>query len=156
LFYAPKDGGGGFRCFDGRIYPCGLTTIFCGAAVVAGLVLFALNYVCDAIMYFLGVIAAKTILNDLAVAIAGAALLLIFLSQSRKNLLVARAKERAIIVQEVSHHVRDALAPLAQIMSSQDTAERLRILDLATDNVVYVLSEVLPSVGTAARELRYF
>jgi hypothetical protein len=118
------------------------------AAVIAGFVLFALSYVCDAIMYYFGVAAAKTLLNDLAIAIAGAVLLVIFLSQSRKNQLVAQAKARALIVQEVSHYVRDAFTPLAQVMSSQDTAERLRILDLATDRVDYVLSEVLPTFGT--------
>ncbi|MGC2294207.1 MAG: hypothetical protein WA450_19815, partial [Candidatus Acidiferrales bacterium] len=75
------------------------------AAVIAGLVLFALSYVCDAIMYYFGVAAAKTLLNDLAVAVAGAVLLVIFLSQSRKNQLVAQAKARALIVQEVSHYV---------------------------------------------------
>ncbi|MGA7064062.1 MAG: hypothetical protein WA690_15475 [Candidatus Acidiferrales bacterium] len=125
------------------------------AAVIAGLVLFALSYVCDAIMYYFGVAAAKTLLNDLAVAVAGAVLLVIFLSQSRKNQLVAQAKARALIVQEVSHYVRDAFTPLAQAMSSPDAAERLRILDIATDRVDYVLSEVLPTVGTA-HEARYF
>jgi hypothetical protein len=125
------------------------------AAVVAGLVLFALSYVCDAVMYMLGVAAAKTVLNDLAVAIAGAVLLVIFLSQYRKNQLVAQAKARAIIVEEVSHYVRDAFTPLAQVMSSQDASERLRILDMTTDRVDYVLSQVLPSVGTT-HELRYF
>lgn len=125
------------------------------AAVVAGLVLFALSYVCDAVMYFLGVVAAKTILNDLAISVAGAFLLVTFLSQSRKDQLVARAKERAIIVQEVSHYVRDALTPLAQVMSSQDTAERLRVLDLATERVDFVLSEVLPKAGTN-HEAHYF
>ncbi|MFY9803672.1 MAG: hypothetical protein WA211_16700 [Candidatus Acidiferrales bacterium] len=125
------------------------------AAVVAGLVLFALSYVCDAVMYILGVVAAKTILNDLAISVAGAVLLVTFLSQSRKDQLVARAKERAIIVQEVSHYVRDALTPLAQVMSSQDTAERLRVLDLATERVDFVLSEVLPKAGTN-HEAHYF
>lgn len=125
------------------------------AAVIAGFVLFALSYVCDAIMYYFGVAAAKTLLNDLAIAIAGAVLLVVFLSQNRKNQLVAQAKARALIVQEVSHHVRDAFTPLAQVMSSQDTSERLRILDMATDRVDYVLSEVLPMVGTA-HEPRHF
>jgi hypothetical protein len=125
------------------------------AAVIAGFVLFALSYVCDAIMYYLGVAAAKTLLNDLAVAIAGAVLLVIFLSQSRKNQLVAQAKVRAQIVQEVSRYVRDAFTPLAQAMSSPDASERLRMLDMATDRVDYVLSEVLHTVGTA-RQPRYY
>lgn len=125
------------------------------SAIIAGFVLFALCYVCDAVMYYFGVAAAKTLLNDLAIAVAGAVLLVIFLSQSRKNQLVAQAKARALIVQEVSHYVRDAFTPLAQVMSSQDAAERLRILDLATDRVDYVLSEVLPTLGTVHAP-RYF
>jgi hypothetical protein len=60
-------------------------------ALVAGLVLFAITYMCDAIMYALGIAAAKTILNDVAVALSGAVLLVIFLSQSRKNQIVEQA-----------------------------------------------------------------
>lgn len=127
------------------------------AGISVGLVLFALSYLCDAMMYLLGVVAAKTLLNDLAVALAGAVLLLIFLSQSRKNQLVAQAKARALIVEEVSHHVRNAFTPLAQVMSSPDAAERLRILDMATDRVDYVLSEVLPTVGSGTvRQTTHF
>ena len=119
------------------------------SAVVAGLVLFAITYMCDAILYFLGIAAAKTILNDVAIALAGAALLVIFLSRSRKNQIVEQAKARAMVVEAVSHYVRDVFTPLALVMSSQDTAERLRILDMATDRVDYVLSQVLPTVGGA-------
>lgn len=118
------------------------------SALVAGLVLFAITYMCDAILYALGIAAAKTILNDVAIAITGAALLVIFLSRSRKNLIVEQAKARAMVVEAVSHYVRDVFTPLALVMSSQDTAERLRILDMATDRVDYVLSQVLPAVGT--------
>lgn len=125
------------------------------AAVVAGLVLFAFSYVCDAVLYLLGIAGAKTVLNDVAIGIIGAILLVVFLSQSRKNQVVAQAKARALIVEEVSHYVRDAFTPLAQIMSSQDTAERLRILDMTTDRVDYVLSQVLPSVGTT-HQSHYF
>ncbi len=125
------------------------------SAAVAGLVLFALTYMCDAILYFLGIAAAKTILNDVAIAVTGAALLVVFLSQSRKNQVVEQAKARAMVVEAVSHYVRDVFTPLALVMSSQDTAERLRILDMATDRVDYVLSQVLPSVGIADKP-RYF
>jgi hypothetical protein len=119
------------------------------SAVVAGLVLFAITYMCDATLYFLGIAAAKTILNDVAIALAGAVLLVIFLSRSRKNQIVEQAKARAMVVEAVSHYVRDVFTPLALVMSSQDTAERLRILDMATDRVDYVLSQVLPTVGGA-------
>jgi hypothetical protein len=125
------------------------------SALVAGLVLFAITYMCDAILYALGIAAAKTILNDVAVALSGAVLLVIFLSQSRKNQIVEQAKARAMVVEAVSHYVRDVFTPLALVMSSQDTAERLRILDMATERVDYVLSQVLPTVGNTDRP-RYF
>ena len=119
------------------------------SAVVAGLVLFAITYTCDAILYSLGIAAAKTILNDVAIALTGAVLLVIFLSQSRKIQIVELEKARAMVVEAVSHYVRDVFTPLALVMTSQDSAERLRILDIATDRVDYVLSQVLPTVGTA-------
>ena len=125
------------------------------SAVVAGLVLFALTYACDAILYDLGIAAAKTILNDVAIAITGAVLLLIFLSRSRKNQIVEQAKARAMVVEAVSHYVRDVFTPLALVMSSQDTAERLRILDMATDRIDHVLSQVLATAGTADKS-RHF
>ena len=126
------------------------------SAVVAGLVLFAITYMCDAILYSLGIAAAKTILNDVAIALAGAVLLVIFLSRSRKNQIVEQAKARAMVVEAVSHYVRDVFTPLALVMSSQDTAERLRILDMATDRVDYVLSQVLPTVGTADKSRQVY
>jgi hypothetical protein len=68
------------------------------AALVAGLVLFTITYVADAVLYYLGIAAAETIIDDAAVAITGAGMLIFFLVQSNKNQIVARAKERAIMV----------------------------------------------------------
>jgi hypothetical protein len=125
------------------------------AAVVAGLVLFAMSYVADAVLYYLGIAAAATILDDVAIALTGAAMLVFFLVQSHKNQIVARAKERAIIVAEVNHHIRNAMTPLALVMASPDTGERLRILDMATDRLDHVLTELLPTAG-ATSEPRYY
>jgi hypothetical protein len=125
------------------------------AAVVAGLVLFAMSYVADAVLYYLGIAATATILDDVAIALTGAAMLVFFLVQSHKNQIVARAKERAIIVAEVNHHIRNAMTPLALVMASPDTGERLRILDMATDRLDHVLTELLPTAG-ATSEPRYY
>jgi hypothetical protein len=125
------------------------------AAAVAGLVLFAITYAADAVLYFLGIAATATILDDAAIALTGAATLVFFLVQSNKNQIVARAKERAIMVAEVNHHIRNAITPLALIMSSPDAGERLRILDMATDRVDHVLTDLLPTVGTTSKP-RFF
>jgi hypothetical protein len=121
------------------------------AAAVAGLVLFAITYVAEAALHFLGIAATATILDDAAIAITGAAVLVFFLVQSNKNQIVSRAKERAIMVAEINHHIRNAMTPLALVMASPDTGERLRILDMATDRVDHVLTDLLPTVGTASK-----
>jgi hypothetical protein len=125
------------------------------AAAVAALVLFAITYATDALLYYLRIAAAETILDDAAIALAGAAVLVFFLVQSHKNQIVARAKERAIIVAEVNHHIRNAMTPLALVMASPDTGERLRILDMATDRLDYVLTDLLPTVGSTSKP-RFF
>jgi small neutral amino acid transporter SnatA (MarC family) len=125
------------------------------AAFVAGLVLFTITYVADAVLYYLGIAAAETIVDDAAIALTGAGILIFFLVQSNRNQMVARAKERAIMVAEINHHVRNAITPLALIMASPDTGERLRILDLATDRVDHVLTELLPTVGTTSKPRFY-
>jgi hypothetical protein len=125
------------------------------AALVAGLVLFTITYVADVLLYYLGIAATETILDDAAIALTGAGMLVFFLVQSNKNQIVARAKERAIMVAELNHHIRNAITPLALIMASPDTGERLRILDLATDRMDHVLTELLPTVGTTSKP-RYY
>jgi hypothetical protein len=125
------------------------------AALVAGLTLFTITYVADAVLYYLGIAATETILDDAASAIAGAGMLIFFLVQSNKNQMVARAKERAIMVAEINHHMRNAITPLALIMASPDAGERLRILDIATDRMDHVLTELLPTVGTASKPRFY-
>jgi hypothetical protein len=125
------------------------------AALVAGLTLFTITYVADAVLYYLGIAATETILDDAAIAITGAGMLIFFLVQSHKNHMVARAKERAVMVAEINHHMRNAITPLALIMASPDTRERLRILDLATDRMDHVLTELLPTVGTTSKPRFY-
>ena len=125
------------------------------AALVAGLTLFTITYVADAVLYYLGIAATETILDDAAIAIAGAGMLIFFLVQSNKNQMVARAKERAIMVAEINHHMRNAITPLALIMASPDAGERLRILDIATDRMDHVLTELLPTVGTTSKPRFY-
>lgn len=125
------------------------------AALVTGLALFTITYVADAVLYYRGIAAAETILDDATIALAGAGILLFFLVQSHRNQMLARAKERAIMVAEINHHVRNAFTPLALIMASPDAGERLRVLDLATDRVDHVLTNLLPTVGSTSKPRFY-
>jgi len=125
------------------------------AAVVAGIVLFAVSYAADAILGYLKIPAAETITNNLAIAFIGAAVVLILLYRLHEQEVVTRAKERAIIIAEMNHHIRNAMTPLVLGLSSDDINERLRTLDQATDRVDHVLTELLPTVGSATKP-RYF
>ena len=125
------------------------------AASVAAGVLFAVSYAADAILWVLNIPAAATITNNLAIAIIGAAVVLVFLRRRHQREIVARAKERAIIVAEMNHHIRNAMTPLVLGVSSDDLNERLRTLDQATDRVDYVLTDLLPTSGSAGKP-RYF
>jgi hypothetical protein len=125
------------------------------AAAVAGVVLFAVSYAADAILYMLKIPAALTVTDNIAVAAVAAAVVLIFLYHRHEQEVVARAKERAIIVAEMNHHIRNAMTPLALGLSSDDVNERMRTLDQATDRLDHVLTHLLPTVGSTSRP-RYF
>jgi hypothetical protein len=125
------------------------------AAFVAGVVMFAVSYAGDAILYALKVPAALTVGDNLAIALAGAAVVLIFLVRHSENEVVARAKERAIIIAEMNHHIRNAMTPLVLGVSSENLDERLRTLDQASDRMDHVLTNLLPTAGSATKP-RYF
>ena len=55
----------------------------------------------------------------------------------------------------MNHHIRNAMTPLVVGVSSDDLGERLRTLDQATDRVDHVLTELLPTAGSAAKP-RFF
>jgi hypothetical protein len=125
------------------------------AAAVSGVVLFAVSYAADAILYALHIPSALTVADNLAIAVAGAAVVVIFLYRRHEHDVMVRAKERAIIVAEMNHHIRNAMTPLVLGLSSEDINERLRTLDQATDRVDHVLTELLPTAGSATKP-RYF
>ncbi len=138
-----------------RSLPAWLDTKSVIAAVVAGVVLFAVSYAADAIMYSLKIPSALAVTDNIAIAVVGAAVVLIFLYHRHEQEVVARAKERAIIVAEMNHHIRNAMTPLVLGFSSDDVNERMRTLDQATDRVDHVLTDLLPTVGSTTRP-RYF
>jgi hypothetical protein len=125
------------------------------AAVVGGAVLFAVSYAADAILFAMNIPAAATLTNNIAIAIAGAAVVLLFLRSRHEREVMARAKERAIIIAEMNHHIRNAMTPLVLGVSSEDINERLRTLDQATDRVDHVLTDLLPTAGSTTKP-RFF
>jgi hypothetical protein len=135
--------------------PVWLDTRTAVAATVAGASLFVVSYAADYILYRLNIPQVQTLSNNIVIGILAAALMLLFLRNKHEREAVNRAKERAIIVAEMNHHIRNAMTPLIVGVSSDDLYERLRTLDQATDRVDHVLTELLPTSGSASKP-RYF
>ena len=135
--------------------PAWLDTKTATAAGATAFILFAVSYAADVILDYLKVPAAATTANNVVIGILGAVIVLIFLRNRHEREVMERAKERAIIVAEMNHHIRNAMTPLVLGVSSDDLHERLRTLDQATDRVDHVLTELLPTVGSAAKP-RFF
>ncbi len=139
----------------GERLPAWLDAKTATAAGVTALILFAVSYAADAVLYYLNIPAAATIINNVVIAIMGATIVFNFLRARHDREVMERAGERAIIIAEMNHHIRNAMTPLIVGVSSDNLSERLRTLDEATDRVDHVLTELLPTAGSAAKP-RYF
>jgi hypothetical protein len=120
-------------------------------ALIAGLAIFALSDVLDLILFWLGLPAAATILNSVAIAILGALILLFYLSATYESQNYARAKERMILVAELNHHIRGALIVIEHSALLEDRSERLRNTELAVARIDSVLTDLLPTIGSAEK-----
>lgn len=118
-------------------------------ALAVFIALFFASYVMDLILDRLGVSGASTILNDMAIGILGVLLLLFFLSASYENHNMSRARERMILVAELNYHIRTSLIVIGSAAMLEDKGERLRRIDEAMERVDVVLTDLVPTVGSA-------
>jgi hypothetical protein len=118
-------------------------------SLLAGLLLFLVSYAMSLILDRLGMSPASTILDDLAIGILGAMLLRYYLSASQASQNLARAKERILLVTELNHHIRNALVPIGYSATLDDREERLRIVDDAIERIDWVLTDLVPTAGSA-------
>ena len=120
-------------------------------SLIAGLAIFAVSDVLDLILFWLGLPAAATILNSVAIAILGALILLFYLSASYEAQNYARAKERMILVAELNHHIRGALLVIEHSALLDDRDERLRNTGQAVARIDSVLTDLLPTIGSVEK-----
>jgi signal transduction histidine kinase len=116
-------------------------------ALITGLVLFAFSYVMNFLLFRLGIAGAATILDDLAIAILGALLLVSYLSAIRIEQVYLRAKERMNLTAELNHHVRNALTVIRFSAELDDRNKRLEGVDEGIDRIDRVLSDLVPTVN---------
>ena len=118
-------------------------------ALVIGFVLGVASYGMDVFLFWLRIPTAATVFNDLAVGGLGAGLSLFYISSVRTNQIYLRAKERMILTAELNRHVRSALVTIRQASSVEDAVKRLHEVDEAIEQIDHVLSNLVPTVGSA-------
>jgi hypothetical protein len=89
----------------------------------------------------------ETILDNVLLALLVAAVA--FLLEQRRENALARQRQRAAIIDQMNHHIRNAL----QIIVCQTNLEvsrpqELRDIASAVDRIDWALREILPAVGT--------
>lgn len=117
-------------------------------ALTAGVILCSVSYILNLALSRLGITGAATLLDDLAMGLLGALLLLVYLSALYESQCHARAKERAILVVELNHHIRSALTALGYCVMLEDREERLRRYDDAVATIDRVLTDLVPTTGS--------
>jgi hypothetical protein len=120
------------------------------APLLTGLVLFIASYTGDVILEWLGVPLTSTILNNLAIGILGGLTLLFYLSASYEYHNYKRAKEQMALITEVNRQVRETLVDITALAMLEDRAERLALLDEATDRIDHVLTRLVSTTAATA------
>lgn len=119
-------------------------------ALLTGLILFAASFLTDIILDWIGTAGQERIFNHLAIGLVGALLILFFLSASYENQAYARAKEKMHLVAEMNQRIRGALNLIEQSATLDDRNERLRGVDEAVRRIDVVLTDLLPTMGSAS------
>jgi hypothetical protein len=115
-------------------------------AVMTG-ILFVISYIVDVTLAGLGVSPAATVLNDVAIALIAASVLIFYLFSSRTEQIFLRARERMNLTAELNHHLRHVLSDMRSAAEVEDRSERLRLMDDATAQADHVLIDLVPTVS---------
>ena len=118
-------------------------------AAIAGLVLFFASFAMDLLLAKLGISGDSTLLNDIAIGILGALLLLFYLSASYERAGLARLKERMLLIANLNRQMREAVSAIANSAMIDEREERLLELDRAVVELDTVLANLRSSAETA-------
>lgn len=116
-----------------------------GAAMTG--ILFLISYIVDVTLAGVGVSAAATVLNDAAIALIAAAVLIFYLFSSRTEQIFLRARERMNLTAELNHHLRRVLCDMRSAAEVDDREQRLQMMDEALDRADHVLIDLVPTVS---------
>jgi two-component sensor histidine kinase len=103
----------------------------------------------------LGVPAAATVLDDLAIAVLGGLLSFFCVSAISMNQEYQRTKERIILIAELNHHIRNALTVIQCSGDIASETQRIARVQEAIQRIDWVLTDLVPTIGSA-KEPRFF
>jgi hypothetical protein len=115
-------------------------------AVMTG-ILFLISYMVDVTLAAAGMSPAATVLNDAAIALIAASVLIFYLFSSRTEQIFLRARERMNLTAELNHHLRHVLSDMRGAAVVEDREERLRLMDEAIERADRVLIDLVPTVS---------
>jgi len=88
-----------------------------------------------------------SVLNDAAIALIAASVLIFYLFSSRTEQIFLRARERMNLTAELNHHLRHVLSDMRGADGVEDREERLRLMDEAIERADRVLIDLVPTVS---------
>jgi len=132
--------------FD-KYLPYWMTRGMLRAGAVMAAILFIISYAVDVTLGAFGVSPATTILNDAAIALIAAAVLIFYLFSSRSEQIFLRARERMNLSAELNHHLRRVLTEMRSAAELENRDERLQMMDQAIEKADHVLMDLVPTVS---------
>ena len=130
-----------------RLLPYWMTPAIAKASAVSAAMLFAVSYAVDLALLSLDIPPASTILNDIAISVIATSVMVFYLFSTHTENIFLRAKERMNLTAELNHHLRRALTEFRSAAELEDRETRLRMLDLAIDDVDQILIDLVPTVS---------
>jgi glycopeptide antibiotics resistance protein len=124
-------------------------------AFLVGGALFLFSFGIHFLLLKLGVPAAATVLDDLALAVLGALLFFFYVSAISLNQEYKRAKERIILIAELNHHIREALTVIQCSDTIADENDRAHCVQEAVQRIDWVLTDLVPTIGSAKKPRLY-
>ena len=121
------------------------------ATLLAGLGMFLTVHLVDALLSAMGLHAEATYLDDVLLGVLAA--LLVFFLQWRHRLELRRHERCAAAIEEINHHIRNALQVIA-LRTSLDARSRDELIEIreASARIEWVLRELVPSLATHHHE----
>jgi hypothetical protein len=123
--------------------------------LVAAIFLFLVSFLCEEILLWRGVHAAQTLLDDVAIGLAGGFIVWALLSLQARHEEMVRTHELMRLNAQLNHHIRNAHTILGNAILVEKKDDRLRLMDVAMQRVDHPLNDLVPMAGTL-NEPRFF